>query len=82
VQLVTVRELAAFLRLSTMTVYRAVENGELPGAKRIGRSIRIPVTSVPEYVKSIGIPPSLRSISALAGPGSGQPGPHPEEEQQ
>ena len=39
-QLMTVTEVADTLRVSTMTVYRLVSSGELPGL-RIGRNIRI-----------------------------------------
>jgi excisionase family DNA binding protein len=41
----TVKEAAARLRVSKMTIYRMVDWGELPGAIRIGRTIRI--TAVP-----------------------------------
>lgn len=37
---VTVAELAALLRVSKMTVYRAVSDGRLPRVQ-VGRSIRI-----------------------------------------
>lgn len=36
----TVQEIARYLRVSKMTVYRLVESGELPSV-RVGRSIRI-----------------------------------------
>jgi excisionase family DNA binding protein len=65
----TVEELAAALRLSPMTAYRHVSAGRIPGALRIGRTIRIPVTSAEAYLKACLItqPP----------PGSGQPGQDP-----
>ena len=37
---VTVAEVAALMRVSKMTVYRLVHNGELP-AVRVGRSFRV-----------------------------------------
>lgn len=40
IRFMTVGEVAAALRVSTMTVYRLINAGELPAA-RIGRSFRI-----------------------------------------
>lgn len=37
----TVAEFASKLRVSKMTIYRMVDYGEIPGAIRIGRTIRI-----------------------------------------
>jgi excisionase family DNA binding protein len=37
----TVDELAAFLRVDRKTVYTALNSGEIPGARRIGRTIRV-----------------------------------------
>jgi excisionase family DNA binding protein len=42
VQWVSVRQLAAMLRVSTSTVYQAVAAGEIPHV-RVGNAIRIPV---------------------------------------
>ena len=39
-QFLTVAEVAALMRVSKMTVYRLVHNGELP-AVRVGRSFRV-----------------------------------------
>ncbi|MBA2324377.1 MAG: helix-turn-helix domain-containing protein [Actinomycetota bacterium] len=43
--LLTVSEVAAMLRLSKMTIYRLMDKGKLP-ALRVGRSFRIPRDSV------------------------------------
>jgi excisionase family DNA binding protein len=43
--LLTVSEVAAMLRLSKMTIYRLMEKGQLT-ALRVGRSFRIPRDSV------------------------------------
>ena len=43
--LLTVAEVAAMLRLSKMTIYRLMDKGRLP-ALRVGRSFRIPRESV------------------------------------
>ena len=43
--LLTVAEVAALLRLSKMTIYRLMDKGQLP-ALRVGRSFRIPRESV------------------------------------
>lgn len=37
----TVGEVAEYMRLSRMTVYRMIERGEIP-ALRVGRSFRVP----------------------------------------
>jgi excisionase family DNA binding protein len=49
----TVREAAALMRVSKMSVYRLVNNGELDH-KRVGRSIRIPDQAISTY---LNIPP-------------------------
>jgi excisionase family DNA binding protein len=45
VSFLTVAEVATKMRVSKMTVYRLVHNGELP-AVRVGRSLRGPVKAV------------------------------------
>lgn len=50
VQFLTVAEVAATMRVSKMTVYRLVHNGELP-AVRVGRSFRVPEEAVHEYLR-------------------------------
>ena len=51
VKFLTVAEVAAVMRVSKMTVYRLVHNGELP-AVRVGRSFRVSEDDVNEYLKS------------------------------
>lgn len=46
----TVAEVAAMMRVSKMTVYRLVHNGELP-AVRVGRSFRVLEQDVDEYLR-------------------------------
>lgn len=48
----TVAEVATHLRVSKMTVYRLVHDGELAGVIRVGRSMRIPAASVVAYLKA------------------------------
>ena len=50
VRFLTVAEVAAVMRVSKMTVYRLVHNGELP-AVRVGRSFRVSEDDVNEYLK-------------------------------
>ena len=45
----TVAEVALAMRVSKMTVYRLVHEGELP-AVRFGRSYRVPEQAVKEYL--------------------------------
>ena len=47
----TVAEVAAMMRVSKMTVYRLVHNGDLP-AVRVGRSFRVLEKDVNEYLKN------------------------------
>ena len=51
VKFLTVAEVAALMRVSKMTVYRLVHNGELP-AVRVGRSFRVSEDDVNDYLKS------------------------------
>lgn len=46
----TIAEVAAMMRVSKMTVYRLVHNGELP-AVRVGRSFRVTDEDVHEYLR-------------------------------
>lgn len=50
VRFLTVAEVAELMRVSAMTVYRMVQNGELP-AIRFGRSYRIPEAAVVDLVR-------------------------------
>jgi len=50
-QILTVEEVAAFLRLSTATIYRMALAGEMP-AKRVGRSWRFSQTLIDEWLRS------------------------------
>ncbi|WP_336923826.1 helix-turn-helix domain-containing protein [Aquipuribacter sp. SD81] len=51
VQFLTVSEVAARMRVSKMTVYRLVHGGEL-SAVRVGRSFRVPVHAVDDYLRA------------------------------
>jgi excisionase family DNA binding protein len=50
VRFLTVAEVAELMRVSKMTVYRLVHNGELP-AVRVGRSFRVPEDAVDAYLR-------------------------------
>jgi excisionase family DNA binding protein len=50
VRFLTVAEVAALMRVSKMTVYRLVHNGDL-SAVRVGRSFRVPERAVHEYLR-------------------------------
>ena len=49
-ELLTVREVATMLRVSKMTVYRLIDAGSLRSL-RIGHSLRLPSSSVREYLR-------------------------------
>lgn len=53
--LLTVTEVADYLRVSEMTVYRLISSRRI-GASKIGRSWRIPVTDVRAYVEQQHVP--------------------------
>ncbi len=50
-QFLTVAEVAALMRVSKMTVYRLVHNGELP-AVRVGRSFRVHTKAVHDLLET------------------------------
>jgi len=50
-RLLTAKEVAGLMRVSTMTVYRLINNGELP-AYRIERQVRIDEADVSRYLAS------------------------------
>ena len=50
-QFLTVAEVAGLMRVSKMTVYRLVHNGELP-AVRVGRSFRVHAKAVHELLET------------------------------
>lgn len=50
VTFLTVAEVAAVIRVSKMTVYRMVHNGELP-AVRFGRSFRVDKRDVDDFLR-------------------------------
>ena len=49
-QFLTVAEVASLMRVSKMTVYRLVHNGELP-AVRVGRSFRVHAKAVHDMLE-------------------------------
>ncbi|MBM7416203.1 helix-turn-helix domain-containing protein [Rhodococcus sp. BP-349] len=50
-QFMTVAEVAALMRVSKMTVYRLIKNGELP-AVQVGRSFRVHAKAVHDYLET------------------------------
>jgi excisionase family DNA binding protein len=61
----TVGELADVMRVSKMTIYRLIHNGELP-ALRIGRSFRVPESAAVAYMQdALCDPPVGDHTSAL-----------------
>jgi excisionase family DNA binding protein len=47
--LLTISEVANVLRVSKMTIYRLVHDGQLP-SMRIGKSLRVPVSALDAYL--------------------------------
>ena len=52
--LLRVDELARLLRVDRKTVYDAIAKGEIPGARRLGRSIRVSRDAVLDWVRGQG----------------------------
>jgi len=50
--IVTVEELAVYLRCNTKTIYDAIKLGQLPGAQRLGRVIRVHKPTVVAWLVS------------------------------
>jgi excisionase family DNA binding protein len=50
ITLLTIAEVAVIMRVSKMTVYRLVHNGDLE-AVRVGRSFRVPEKAVTDYLE-------------------------------
>jgi excisionase family DNA binding protein len=48
----TVQELVIYLRISKNTAYDLIRKGKIPGAKKIGRSIRISREAVMRWLDS------------------------------
>lgn len=51
-RLLTVREVAAAMRVSSMTVYRLIKSGALPAA-RVGRGYRIWSSALDTYLERV-----------------------------
>lgn len=56
-QLLTVAEVAELFRVSSMTVYRLIRNGELP-AVRVGRSYRVSEEDLQSYLQAQVVDPA------------------------
>jgi len=60
--ILTVDELAAFLRVDRKSIYSAIHAGKMPGARRLGRTWRISLAAVlkwmatGERVQTAGVP--------------------------
>jgi len=50
--ILTVDELAALLRVERKTVYAAITRGDIPGVRRVGRSIRISRDAVLDWLRT------------------------------
>lgn len=55
--LLTVAEVAELFRVSSMTVYRLIRNGELP-AVRVGRSYRVREEDLQSYLQAQVVDPT------------------------
>ena len=61
--LLTVKEAAAFLRLTPTTIYRATRAGTLPHV-RIGRSIRFSQEALENYLSTPAAPKQAPAVRA------------------
>lgn len=69
--ILTVQEVAAYLRLHTVTVYRMAQNGDLP-AFRVGRRWRFKLEQIEQWVDDHRATNSTTSTNNAAGPRSGR----------
>ena len=53
--LLRVEELAELLRVDRKTVYEGIARGEIPGARRFGRVIRVSRDAVLEWMRQGGV---------------------------
>jgi len=61
----TVTEVSEMMRVSTMTVYRLIHAGNMR-AIRVGRSFRVPIDAVDEYVSSLASNPQALKAGGLS----------------
>ena len=59
--LLTVAEVADLFRVSSMTVYRLIRNGELP-AVRVGRSYRVREDDLKSYLQAQVVDPDTMDL--------------------
>lgn len=64
-QLLTAAEVAAQLRVSTMTIYRLIRSGELP-AVRVGRNYRVRADELETYLEAQVVDPATLDLEGLA----------------
>jgi excisionase family DNA binding protein len=63
--LLTAQEVADLLRVSSMTVYRLIRNGELP-AVRVGRSYRVRRDDLHQYLELQVVDPGEFELPAAS----------------
>lgn len=74
VRLLTVTEVAELMRVSKMTVYRLVHNGEI-AAVRVGRSFRVPESAVRNYLSEQFLLGAVAGANAATEVGGSQDAP-------
>jgi len=65
-RLLTAREVAGTLRVSTMTVYRLIRRGELP-AVRVGRNYRVRASDLEGYLEAQVVEPGTVDLDEVEG---------------
>jgi excisionase family DNA binding protein len=64
-RLLTANEVAAQLRVSSMTIYRLIRRGELP-AVRVGRNYRVRASALDAYLRAQVVDPGTVDLAQLA----------------
>lgn len=64
--LLTVAEVAELFRVSSMTVYRLIRNGDLP-AVRVGRSYRVREDDLQAYLQAQVVDPEHMDLPGASG---------------
>lgn len=61
--MMTVPEVIELLRISRGSVYQGLKTGEIPGARTVGRTIRVHRPTLEKWLESGELPPRSRARS-------------------
>lgn len=73
-EVMTVEQVAAYLQLNKLTIYRHIREGRLPASK-VGKAYRIRKTDVEWFLDSMRTRPTARRATAEVQPSDASPSP-------